>query len=171
MNIFITGTPGAGKSSLISELIEYAKQQGMHYCGILTPEIRKNNIRVGFKIIALPKMREEILASVDYAKPKVSKYGVNVLAIERIIDIVEEDFKDAELVFIDEIGKMEMLSERFKEFLSKALGSDKKVIATLNLALLKEYKNYGRLLWLSKQNYSEVKKKLFAFLANDCAEN
>lgn len=164
MNIFIIGKPNCGKSTLAGELIETAKQKRLSYCGILTPEIRKNNSRTGFKIIALPDEEERILASIELSYPRVSKYGVNIKGIDETVDTVRKNMGKVKIVFIDEIGKMEMLSEKFKEFLFEVLKSDKKVIATLNLALLKEFKEYGKVFWLTRNNYKEIKQSLLKLL-------
>jgi nucleoside-triphosphatase len=165
MKIFITGKPASGKSTLVNELIKLAEQKGIAYCGILTPEIRKNGSRIGFKIVALPDKEEEILASTELNYPRVSKYGVNVEGIDKIVSIVEENLGRAKIVFIDEIGKMEMLSERFKSLLSEVLRSDKKVVATLNLALLDEFKNYGKLFFLTRENYEKIKKEILTSIS------
>ena len=165
MKIFITGKPGCGKSTLIGELIKLAEQKGVAYCGILTPEMRKDGSRIGFKIVALPDGEEEILASIELSYPKVSKYGVNVKGIDKIVGVVERNFSKAEVVFIDEIGKMEMFSEEFKKFLAKVLRSDKRVVATLNLALLNEFKNYGKLFFLTRENYEKVRKEILTHIS------
>ena len=80
------------------------------------------------------------------------------------MDIVKRNFNRANIVFIDEIGKMEVFSEKFKEFLFEVLESDKKVIATLNLALLKEFKEYGKVFWLTRENYGKIKQSLLKIL-------
>lgn len=160
MNVFITGKPGCGKSTLISELINAAEERGIRYCGIITPEIRERGSRTGFKIVALPSDEEEIFASVRFGYPKISKYGINIEAIDRIVSIVEERITEADVVFIDEIGKMEMLSKRFRGFLGEVLRSDKKLIATLSLALVSRFKRYGRILLLTRENYGRIKEDL-----------
>ena len=40
---------------------------------------------------------------------------------------------DIELVVIDEIGKMELFSDRFRSFVRNALNSDKQVLASISL--------------------------------------
>ena len=153
--ILITGLPGCGKSTLINELIKKLKNKKIK--GILTPEIRKDNYRYGFKIIDFSSKKEEILASVDIkSKFRVSKYGINVIGIDRIVDKFLENFEKAEIIILDEIGKMEFFSEKFKKMLDKVFNSDKIIIATIGKNLLNKYKNKGKVFYLEKGNFNEV---------------
>jgi len=49
-NIFITGLPGCGKTSLLKEILEELKIPAR---GFFTQEIRKGGERIGFEIITL----------------------------------------------------------------------------------------------------------------------
>jgi len=165
MKIFITGRPGAGKSTLIRELIEYAERNEIPYCGVISPEIRKQGIRVGFKIIALPSMHEEILASINIKGfPRVSKYGVNVEGIDKIVEIVEDDCKNAKIVFVDEIGKMELFSRKFENFILKILNTNKEVVATLQLPLVKRFEHYGKVYFLRREIFDKIKSDILSSL-------
>ena len=129
MNILLTGKPGSGKSYLIQELIKELKEKNI--AGIISPEIRDKE-RKGFKIIDLATKKEEILASVNIkSNIRVSKYKVNVNGINKIVDLFLSSFEKADYIFIDEIGKMELNSERFKEILIRCFDSDKNVIVTV----------------------------------------
>jgi len=55
MNIFITGKPGVGKTSLVMEIIKELK---LDAGGIIAPEIR-NKEREGFKIVDLSTGEEK----------------------------------------------------------------------------------------------------------------
>lgn len=130
-NFLITGKPGTGKSTLIRKLMD--RYSDRNISGIVTPDIRKDHKRYGFKIIDIASGHEEILASVDIKSgEKVSKYGVDVKAVDRIMDKVMESFRDADIFMVDEIGKMELFSEKFKRAVIKILESDKPVIATVH---------------------------------------
>jgi nucleoside-triphosphatase len=111
--ILITGNPGCGKSTLMARLIKDIDDG--HIGGLSTPEIRRGHIRIGFKMIDLATGDEEILASTSGTGPAVGKYHVDVEAIDRIVAKIETSLAPAHFIFIDEIGKMELFSNRFKE--------------------------------------------------------
>jgi len=160
MNILVTGRPGCGKSTLILELLKSLKDKNKKIAGIITPEIREKGERKGFYIVDLASNKKEILASTQQKGPLVSKYGVNVKGIDAIVNEFEKSFSDANIVIIDEIGKMELYSEKFKTMLEKVFSSKKIVIATLHRNLVEEYKNKGKLIWLERSKIDLVKKQI-----------
>ena len=163
MNIFITGNPGCGKSTLIQKFLEEITDKKVS--GIITPEIRVNGVRQGFKIIDLASGKEEVLASVHLERgPGVSRYKVNIEGIERIMDKFLESYQDSEYVVIDEIGMMEYDSKKFKETMRMVLASEKTVIATLSKSFVKEYKNKGETYHLTRDNHDEIYLKVLSQL-------
>jgi len=129
-NILLTGNPGIGKTTIIKKIVSRIDSAG----GFLTEEIRKNNIRKGFKIVTLDG-KEGVLASCDIKTDyRVGKYYVNIADLENIagksIEHCVSD-KNIEFIVIDEIGKMELFSQRFQKAVISALNSQKKVIGTI----------------------------------------
>lgn len=156
MKIFVTGNPGCGKTTLIKKIVSELKKP---FTGFITEEIRKNHERTGFKMVDLATGEQGLLASVDFKEgPKVSKYTVNIQDIERIAVTSME--REAELYIIDEIGKMEMYSQKFKNYLNALLESDKDVLATLGKYFVKDYKAFGEIIWLSRENFNDVYERL-----------
>ena len=163
MKIFITGNPGCGKSTLIQKFLEEITDKKVS--GIITPEIRVNGVRQGFKIIDLASGKEEVLASVHIERgPGVSRYKVNIEGIERIMDKFLESYQDSEYVVIDEIGMMEYYSKKFKETMRMVLASEKTVIATLSKSFVKVYKNKGQTYHLTRDNFDEIYIKVLGQL-------
>ena len=162
MKIFISGLPGCGKTTLIKELIKNYKGS---VSGFFTEEIR-NKVRTGFKIKDVQTGEEGILASIELKEgPKVSKYFVNIKDIERIaIPSLE---RKASLYFIDEIGAMELKSKRFEKVLETVLSSNKNIIATLHRNYVNKYRKYGELIWLTRENWNEIFKKIKSRLNED----
>ncbi len=129
--------------------------------GFVTPEIKINDVRQGFKIIDLVSKEEEILASLNIKHgPSVSRYKVNVEGIDSIMDKFLENYESSEYVIIDEIGMMEFYSKKFRETVRMVLSSDKKVVATLSKKFVKEYKDKGQIYTLTRENFDDVFDKV-----------
>lgn len=128
-NLLLTGRPGVGKTTLIQKVA--GRLQGK-IAGFVTEEIRdRAGKRTGFRAIPFDRNRVTI-ASVDRAgEPRVSKYGVDVEAIDRLADETLELREDIDVYLIDEIGKMECLSERFVQAAERLLDSSIPVVATI----------------------------------------
>jgi len=79
---------------------------------------------------------KEVFAHIEMdTKDKIGKYGVDINALESIgVPAVEKAIEDEDIhvIIIDEIGKMEMLSERFCDVVIDALDSDKPIMVTLH---------------------------------------
>ncbi|MFQ5914064.1 MAG: NTPase [Nitrospinota bacterium] len=168
MNILLTGMPGCGKSTLVQALIQALKAKKI--AGIITPEIR-DKTRRGFKIIDLASGREEILASVDIRSgPRVGKYGVNVAGVDHIVDLFRQSSEIADYIFLDEIGKMELFSRKFKETSDEVLNSNKLVVAVVHRNLASRYKNRGELIWVEREKIDEITKHVLNVLAASSSE-
>ncbi len=137
----ITGRPGVGKTTLVKRIAE-ALYDKYSIAGFITQEVREAGVRVGFKIMTIEKVlgkngEEDWLAHVSMFRgnPKIGKYNVNIEAIDYIgIKTLEKALKEnIELVIIDEIGPMELLSKKFLPTVEKVLNSDKIVLATIHI--------------------------------------
>ena len=125
----LTGRPGTGKTTIIRETLSFITIKAG---GFYTQEIKENGDRKGFKIITLDGA-EAVLSHVDYPKKYyVGKYGVNLENLDNTgVVSIEKAIDDCELIVIDEIGKMELFSTRFRDAVIKAMGSDKYVLGTV----------------------------------------
>ena len=128
-NILISGYPGVGKTTLIRKLI---KNMNCKIDGFFTKEKKEAGKRTGFNITDFCG-NQEVLAHLYFKSPyRVGYYGVNVKAFETIgIPALERALEIADLIVIDEIGKMEMFSEKFCEMLEKVFASSKPLLAAI----------------------------------------
>ncbi len=130
-NLLITGLPGVGKTTLIKRLYEPLKD--LRPVGFYTGEIREGGERKGFELISLEGKRG-LLSHKHIESPyKVGRYRVDIRSFEEFLDGISFFDHSAGLIVIDEIGKMECLSNRFKKLLREVLASGKWVIATIAL--------------------------------------
>ena len=130
-NILITGLPGVGKTTLIKRLSEELKDY--HPVGFYTAEIREEGVRKGFELIGLDG-RRGVLSHTNIKSPyKVSKYRVDIESFEDFLDSILFLDSSTRLIIIDEIGKMECFSDKFRRLLKEVLDSKKLLIATIAL--------------------------------------
>jgi len=127
--LLLTGRPGIGKTTIIKAVAEALKNSG----GFYTQEMRSSGKREGFRLVTL-EGQEAIIAHVDLrgqGRPRVSRYGVNVEAIEQVgVKAVRRAMQRERVVIVDEIGKMELLCRPFKEAVLQAVGGPHTVVAT-----------------------------------------
>ncbi|MEM7825286.1 MAG: NTPase [Candidatus Aenigmatarchaeota archaeon] len=160
MKIFLTGKPGCGKSFVVEKVIEKLKQKGIKVGGFITPEIREGGKRVGFCVKDIFSNEFGILASKDIKiGPRVGSYGINLEDFERVaLKAIDFALKNSEIIVIDEIGKMEFLSQKFKEKLGEVLLSEKPLIAILHRNFLKKFEDFGKIFEVTKDNRNEVQE-------------
>jgi len=128
----LTGGPGVGKTTVIKRALD---RTSILAGGFFSEEIRSAGVRQGFSVVTLDG-QSAILSHVDIKGPyRVGKYGVDVEALERVgVAAIRESIQRCELVVIDEIGKMELLSSSFKEAVEEAINGGKRVLGTIMLA-------------------------------------
>jgi len=127
--ILLTGRPGVGKTTIIKSVAEGLRDAAG---GFYTAEIRQGGRRRGFKIVTLDG-KEGILSHVDIkGPPRVSKYGVNLRDLEEIgVTALLQAVTEGRCVVVDEIGKMELFSRRFRDAIAAAVESDSLVVGTV----------------------------------------
>ncbi|MHA1836019.1 MAG: NTPase [Candidatus Odinarchaeia archaeon] len=170
LTILITGPPKSGKTTLIREIINEIPQQNI--IGFYTEEIREKGMRVGFKICSL-NGQSMILATVkENFQPKIGKYSVYVKNVNRLVKNLETELnkKHYKLIIIDEIGKMELLSNQFKNFIRKLIRSNN-VLGTIKLhdcdftRKIKSSENV-KIHYLNKSNKNTLKTKILQEIKN-----
>ncbi len=130
MKILITGPPKCGKTTFIKSL--FKELSILKPVGFYTEEIREKGIRVGFGIYNYEFKFCGLLSHINFDTPyKVSKYSVDIESFEKFLKTL--NFEKSNVIIIDEIGKMEVFSDYFKDLIIDILNSDKIFIGTIAL--------------------------------------
>lgn len=129
--VLLTGQPRVGKTTIIKQIVAALDDA----CGgFYTEEIRERGQRVGFKLVTT-NGREGTLAHIRLEDaPHVGKYGINLRDLQAVgVTAIRQAIASKEVVVIDEIGKMEMLSESFRDAVMEALASGRDIVGTIML--------------------------------------
>ena len=129
-NHFLVGRPGVGKTTLLLKVAQRLK--ALRVGGFFTREIREAGGRVGFRVETFSGLSGTLAHISRQQGPHVGKYRVDVETFERIgVAGLENAVQEAQVILLDEIGRMELCSGRFRKAVVSALDSDKPVLATV----------------------------------------
>jgi nucleoside-triphosphatase len=115
-------------------MVESLKAKGYSVGGMVSREARSGEVRVGFGIWDLTSNARGWLAHVNQPSgPQVGKYRVNLddlngIGVKAIVQAVDE----CDVIVIDEVGPMELFSEKFKEAVRRAVESGKVVVGVVH---------------------------------------
>ena len=125
----ITGAPGVGKTTLVQRIVD--RMESVHLAGFYTAEMRSRGSRVGFELRGLNGERSTLAHVEIHSRHRVGRYGVDTIGFEAFLETLDLLSPDVELIVIDEIGKMELFSSRFRRLVLDVMSSDKGVLATI----------------------------------------
>lgn len=127
--LLLTGLPGVGKTTIVKRVVEGLPVGTIR--GFLTEEIRERGQRVGFTIRTFDGM-SRTLSPVDIRSPyRVGRYRVDVAALDEVVAAALSIDEATDLTIVDEIGKMECLSDAFRAAIRDLLESRRRLIATV----------------------------------------
>jgi len=135
--VLVTGPSGIGKTSILRRTLKELKNRGYAIGGMTCREVREGGVRVGFEIMDISTGQRGWLAHVNQPTgPKIGKYHVNLTDIDVIgAGSILDALQNADIVTVDEIGPMELLSTAFSNALLKAVESSKPLLGTIHYKL------------------------------------
>jgi nucleoside-triphosphatase len=168
--LLLTGDPGTGKTCLIRDALA---RTPIKSAGFYTEEIRIGGVRQGFKIVTLDGA-EAILAHTGISSPhRIGKYQVDTTNLNKVaVPALRSAMQEADLVVIDEIGKMELLSPQFRQAVVTVLNSSKRLLGTVMLSphpfadAVKRHPEVKTLL-VTRYNRNEVMDTILKWLASE----
>ncbi len=134
VKIGLSGLPGVGKTTTLEKTIAMLEEEGYKIGGMITEEVKEGNRRVGFYVIDWATKRKEVFAHRDFeSRYKVGPYGIKTDILDEVgVKALQDAMENADVIVIDEIGKMEVISKNFVAVVREILEMDKHMILTLH---------------------------------------
>jgi nucleoside-triphosphatase len=174
--IGITGLPRVGKTEGLLRVV-HRLEDDFIFGGMITVAVKEDGKRTGFKIVDWMTKEEQVFAHINFdTSYRIGKYhvdlkileGFGITAIKNAVQSTEVD-----IVIIDEIGRMELESKRFKEAVRETLDSQKPVLVTLHKksrdSLLQDIRNMNdvRILEITPINRNLIPYKIEKLLKEE----
>ncbi len=174
-HLVIIGRPGVGKTTLVQRLVQALRPYAID--GFVTEELREEDQRIGFWLSAVDG-RQVLLAHrrLEHGT-RVGPYKVNIGVLDDVAaPIIARGTRQADLLFIDELGKMELCSPRFERAARDAFDHARVVVATAGVSPIPFLEAVKRrrdveLIPLTAANRAAVREELTARLEALCAED
>lgn len=127
MKIFLTGLPKSGKTTLLTELVKEAKLKR----GLMAEEEVIDGRRTGFNLVDQLGNTATLARTALPTDYPVGRFYVDLRSLDGFIGHLI-DFTPDELLFIDEVGQMQLYSEKFKKLVDAYLASENDFIGTIS---------------------------------------
>ncbi len=166
-NVLLTGSPGVGKTTLVKKAV---RRLGERAGGFFTEEIREGDARKGFRLVSLNGSDAVLAEAGSESEHRVGHYGVKLDALENLaVPALKRALERQDVVVIDEIGLMELGSDRLIEVLQACLDSPKPVLGTIGRQdhpVLRTIRSRTDTLVIevTKQNRDQLLDRIFAGL-------
>jgi nucleoside-triphosphatase len=130
----VTGSPGVGKSTAVSKVVLKLKSAGVIVGGCTTSEKRTSGVRSGFEIRDLSTGKSgELASTASKFGPRVGRYRVNLTDLASIGGGgLEAAASTAEVIVVDEVGPMELVSPEFRRGVRRCIDSGKPLLAVVH---------------------------------------
>ena len=165
--LFISGTRGVGKTKLVKDAT-FSKRERIG--GFYTEHMMSGRLHKGFMIHTFDGQERMLAAKGLKSQYQLGDYGVDLNALENVgIPSLKLALMSKELIVIDEVGSMEMMSERFRVTLLECLASEMPILATIRSSAqpfsdqVKKLAN-SQIIQLTKSNYASVKQQVRKWL-------
>ena len=134
IKIGITGLPQSGKTQTLTKVIEMLEAEGLKVGGMITEAIVEDNRRTGFYVMDWRTKERGVLASLDIkSKFSVGKFGIDLTVLEEVgVNALMKACEESDVIVIDEVGKIEVESEKFVNAVKFALDVEKPILLTLH---------------------------------------
>lgn len=130
-NFLLTGDSGVGKTAILLDVLEEL-DKNVKAGGFVTRAIRSGKAGKGVQLTTLDG-KQAVLASLNKKSTyKIGNYGIDMDVMNNLaVPSLAAALGTADLIVIDQIGKMECLSKEFRDITLRCIESAQPVLGTI----------------------------------------
>lgn len=134
VKIAITGPVGSIKAEALRKIIEMLEKDGTVVQGVLVSEMTEHGKLVGYSLFDINTKKKIVFAQSGIpSRVKIDKLGVDTRLLEEIlIPSLQKSRESADVIVIDEVGKLENTTRSIQGEIEATLKSSKPLIVTLH---------------------------------------
>ena len=127
--LLIPGSPGVGKTTVLFKTTDMLKVKGFTEGGMPSREVCSSRTRVGFEVLDMCLGKTGCHAHTNQKHgPQAGKYDVNFADLDDVgTQAVRKSNKECDTAAVDEVGPMELFSEKSRNAAKDAVDSPKPV--------------------------------------------
>ncbi|MHB1434531.1 MAG: NTPase [Thermoplasmata archaeon] len=134
VKIGIAGLPGSGKTQTLLRIIQLLEEEGIVVGGMVTEPIIEKRRPVGFHLVHWATKERGVFAHENLkSRHRSGRYGIAVEVLEDLgVRALADARESADVIVIDEVGKLEVDSEIFTQAVVATLETPKTTLMTLH---------------------------------------
>jgi len=140
----VTGEKGEGKTSSLVEVIDKLKGAGVSVGGFISPRIIVDGKTIGYYLEGVLDGRRQILMTETEQNgfQKIGRFWLDPNVIKRVTSTIEEQALSPSVIFIDEVGRLELEGRGWDEVLRSLLLTNVVVVIAVRKAFVDEILKY-----------------------------
>lgn len=143
--ILVTGAVGAGKTRACSRAIDEIESRGYGIGGVLSPRVVESGTTVGYDVVDLKtRVRKTFLRSKPPGERKLGRFYLKSGGMEFARAAISRGADEADLVFLDEVGRLEFEGLGLAESVEVVLESRSQGVYLVRKTFLTRFReNFG----------------------------
>lgn len=123
--IIVTGDVGTGKTSTCMDALDQLEEMDLRVGGVLSPRVIDSGVTVGYDVVdLLSGERESFLRTGSAGGRKVGRFYFQPGGLAFTNRAISRGIDRTDLVFFDEVGRMELSGEGLADSLEELLEAD-----------------------------------------------